>query len=203
MTDTQRRAAAKQFAADWQGKGYEKGHSQTFWLSLLQKVYGVEEPDKFITFEDQIMLDHTSFIDGFIPSTHVLIEQKSLGKELNKPIKQSYGSLLSPFQQAKRYVHIMTPYLILDDTLLRNLGYAAKRGVDTAIIMPHIPDKKYAYLLARSYYPELIEAGVQISEYMPAFVHATSFVSDDEKAVVGTINLDFRSLYLHFECGVY
>ena len=103
MTDTQRRAAAKQFAADWQGKGYEKGHSQTFWLSLLQKVYGVEEPDKFITFEDQIMLDHTSFIDGFIPSTHVLIEQKSLGKKLNKPIKQSDGSLLSPFQQAKRY----------------------------------------------------------------------------------------------------
>ena len=103
MTDTQRRAAAKQFAADWQGKGYEKGHSQTFWLSLLQKVYGVEEPDKFITFEDQIMLDHTSFIVGFIPSTHVLIEQKSLGKELNKPIKQSDGSLLSPFQQAKRY----------------------------------------------------------------------------------------------------
>ena len=103
MTDTQRRAAAKQFAADWQGKGYEKGHSQTFWLSLLQKVYGVEEPDKFITFEDQIMLDHTSFIDCFIPSTHVLIEQKSLGKELNKPIKQSDGSLLSPFQQAKRY----------------------------------------------------------------------------------------------------
>ena len=103
MTDTQRRAAAKQFAADWQGKGYEKGHSQTFWLSLLQKVYGVEELDKFITFEDQIMLDHTSFIDGFIPSTHVLIEQKSLGKELNKPIKQSDGSLLSPFQQAKRY----------------------------------------------------------------------------------------------------
>ena len=103
MTDTQRRAAAKQFAADWQGKGYEKGHSQTFWLALLQKVYGVEEPDKFITFEDQIMLDHTSFIDGFIPSTHVLIEQKSVGKDLNKPIKQSDGSLLTTFQQAKRY----------------------------------------------------------------------------------------------------
>ena len=103
MTDMEKRTAAKQFAADWQGKGYEKGHSQTFWLSLLQKVYGIAEPDKFITFEDQIMLDHTSFIDGFIPSTHVLIEQKSLGKELNKPIKQSDGSLLSPFQQAKRY----------------------------------------------------------------------------------------------------
>lgn len=103
MTDIQRRAAAKQFAADWAGKGYEKGHSQTFWLSLLQKAYGIAEPDKFISFEDQIMLDHTSFIDGFIPSTHVLTEQKSLGKELNKPIKQSDGSLLSPFQQAKRY----------------------------------------------------------------------------------------------------
>ena len=103
MTDVQQRTAAKQFAADWAGKGYEKGHSQAFWLSLLQKVYGVEEPDKFITFEDQVMLDHTSFIDGFIPSTHVLIEQKSLGKELNKPIRQSDGSLLSPFQQAKRY----------------------------------------------------------------------------------------------------
>ncbi len=103
MTDSQRRAAAKQFAADWSGKGYEKGHSQTFWLALLQKVYGVAEPDKFITFEDQIMLDHTSFIDGFIPSTHVLIEQKGIGKDLNKPIKQSDGSLLTPFQQAKRY----------------------------------------------------------------------------------------------------
>nr|WP_325258505.1 DNA methyltransferase [uncultured Oscillibacter sp.] len=103
MTDVQQRTAAKQFAADWAGKGYEKGHSQTFWLSLLQKVFGVAEPDTFITFEDQVMLDHTSFIDGFIPSTHVLIEQKSLGKELNKPIHQSDGSLLSPFQQAKRY----------------------------------------------------------------------------------------------------
>ena len=103
MTDAQQRSAAKQFAADWQGKGYEKGQSQPFWLSLLQKVYGVEEPEKFITFEDQIMLDHTSFIDGAIPSTHVLIEQKSLGKELNKAIKQSDGTWLSPFQQAKRY----------------------------------------------------------------------------------------------------
>ena len=103
MTDAQQRSAAKQFAADWAGKGYEKGHSQTFWLALLSKVYGVAEPDKFITFEDQIMLDHTSFIDGFIPSTHVLIEQKGIGKDLNKSIKQSDGSLLTPFQQAKRY----------------------------------------------------------------------------------------------------
>lgn len=103
MTDAQQRAAAKQFAADWKNRGYEKGESQPFWLSLLQKVYGIEEPEKYITFEDQVHLDHTSFIDGSIQTTHVLIEQKGLGKDLNKPIRQSDGSLLSPFQQAKRY----------------------------------------------------------------------------------------------------
>lgn len=104
---------------------------------------------------------------------------------------------------AKRYVHIMTPYLILDNELITALGYAAKRGVETIIIMPHIPDKWYAYLLARTYYEELIQAGVQIYEYTPGFVHAKIFASDDVKAVVGTINLDYRSLYLHFECAVY
>lgn len=103
MTDAQRRTAAKEFAAQWAGKGYEKGQSQPFWLSLLRDVYGVEHPETFITFEDQVALDHTSFIDGFIPATHVLIEQKSLGNDLNKPIRQSDGTLLSPFQQAKRY----------------------------------------------------------------------------------------------------
>ena len=103
MTDSQQRAAAKQFVKDWAGKGYEKGQSQSFWLALLSRVYGVENPDQFIHFEDQVMLDHTSFIDGFIPSTHVLIEQKGIGKDLKKPIKQSDGSLLTPFQQAKRY----------------------------------------------------------------------------------------------------
>ena len=98
MTDARRRTAAKEFAAQWAGKGYEKGQSQPFWLSLLRDVYGVEHPETFITFEDQVALDHTSFIDGFIPATHVLIEQKSLGKDLNKPIRQSDGTLLSPFQ---------------------------------------------------------------------------------------------------------
>ena len=103
MTDAEQRAAAKQFVQDWSGKGYEKGESQPFWLALLRNVYGVEQPEKFITFEEQVHLDHTSFIDGFIPMTHVLIEQKGLGKDLNKPIKQSDGTLLTPFQQAKRY----------------------------------------------------------------------------------------------------
>ena len=87
----------------WEGKGYEKGQCQPFWLSLLRDVLGVEHPEQFITFEDQVHLDHTSFIDGMISATHVMVEQKGLGKDLNAPIKQSDGSLLSPFQQAKRY----------------------------------------------------------------------------------------------------
>ena len=104
MTNTEQKAAAKRFAEKWKGRSYEKGESQSFWLSLLRDVLGVEQPEEFITFEEQVHLDHTSFIDGFIPSTRVLIEQKSLGKDLRKGIRQSDGSLLTPFQQAKRYI---------------------------------------------------------------------------------------------------
>ena len=103
MTDTQQKVAARKFAAYWKDKGYEKGQSQTFWLTLLSDVLDVEDVGSFITFEEQVKLDHTSFIDGIIPSTHVLIEQKSIDKNLKAAIKQSDGSLLSPFQQAKRY----------------------------------------------------------------------------------------------------
>ncbi|MBD5144854.1 MAG: cardiolipin synthase [Ruminococcus sp.] len=110
---------------------------------------------------------------------------------------------LDILNRAERYVHIMTPYLILDNEMVGALTYAAKRGVDVVIIMPHIPDKIYAYLLARSYYAELIRAGVKIYEYTPGFVHAKCFVSDDTRAVVGSINLDYRSLFLHFECASY
>ena len=109
MKDTERRAAAKSFAEYWKDRGYEKGESQPFWLSLLRDVLGVEAPEKFITFEEQVRLDHTSFIDGFIPSTHVLIEQKGRNKDLRKPIKQSDGTLLTPFQQAQRYSAVL-PY---------------------------------------------------------------------------------------------
>ena len=104
MTDKEQQATAKKFATDWKGKGYEKGQSQPFWLSLLHDVYGVEHPELFISFEDKVVLDNTSFIDATIPSTKVLIEQKGLGKDLRKPIKQSDGTLLTPFQQAKRYI---------------------------------------------------------------------------------------------------
>lgn len=103
MTNAEQRAAAKAFAKEWQGRGYEKGESQIFWLSLLRDVFDIKKPEDFIFFEEQVHLDHTSFIDGTIPSTHVLIEQKGLGKDLRKGIRQSDGSLLTPFQQAKRY----------------------------------------------------------------------------------------------------
>ena len=102
-TEKQQSMAAAAFAKRWEGRGYEKGESQTFWIELLTEIFGVESPSVFITFEQQAQLDHTSFIDGMIPSTHVMIEQKSLGKDLRQAIKQSDGSLLTPFQQAQRY----------------------------------------------------------------------------------------------------
>ena len=105
--------------------------------------------------------------------------------------------------RAKSYVHIMTPYLILDNELETALKFAAQRGVDVKIILPGIPDKKAAYALAKTHYRSLTKAGVKLYEYSPGFVHAKVFVSDDEKAVVGTINLDYRSLYHHFECATY
>lgn len=107
MNDVQRRAAAKHFSEYWKAKGYEKGESQKFWLSLLGDVFGVEHAGEYISFEDQVHLDHTSFIDGYIPETHVLIEQKSIDKDLLKPIKQSDGTLLTPRDQAQRYIHAL------------------------------------------------------------------------------------------------
>ena len=105
LTEAKQKAAAKAFAKYWEDKGYEKGESQKFWLSLLRDVFGVAEPEKFITFEDQVKLDSsTGFIDGYIAETKVMIEQKGSGKDLNKPIRQSDGSMLNPFQQAKKYI---------------------------------------------------------------------------------------------------
>lgn len=103
MTDAQQRAAAKIFAKNWKDRGYEKGDSQIFWVELLTTVFGVTDISQFISFEDQVHLDHTSFIDGYIEKTHVMIEQKSINKSLTAAIKQSDGSMLTPFEQAKRY----------------------------------------------------------------------------------------------------
>ena len=110
---------------------------------------------------------------------------------------------LNIINRAKRYVYICTPYLIIDNEMMTALCLAAKSGVDVRIMTPGVPDKKMVFLLTQSYYAQLIEAGVKIYEYQPGFLHAKSFVCDDEIAVVGTINLDYRSLYLHFEDGVW
>lgn len=105
--------------------------------------------------------------------------------------------------RAEDYVYIMTPYLILDGEMVTSLQFAARRGIDVKIIMPHIPDKKFVFAQSRSHYKELIDSGVKIYEYTLGFMHAKQFLSDDRKAVVGTVNLDYRSLYHHFECGLY
>ena len=102
-TEKQQAQAAGEFARRWKGRGYEKGESQVFWTELVTEVFGVENPSLFLQFEQQAKLDHTSFIDVMIPSTRVMIEQKSLGKDLRKPIPQSDGTKLTPFQQAQRY----------------------------------------------------------------------------------------------------
>lgn len=114
--------------------------------------------------------------------------------------KQAY---IENLNSAKDYVYIMTPYLVVDNALYEAMKYAAERGVDVKIIMPHIPDKPYAFWLARTYYPMLLRAGIKIYEYIPGFVHAKMSVSDGKRAIVGTINHDYRSLYLHYECAAY
>ncbi len=110
---------------------------------------------------------------------------------------------INMLNNAKRYVYITTPYLIPDSETLQALIMAAKNGIDVRIITPHIPDKALVHCVTRTYYKQLITNGVRIYEFQPGFIHAKSIVSDDSVAVVGTINLDFRSLYLHHECGIW
>ena len=132
--------------------------------------------------------------DGYIvPFDDTPVDTKYITRDV-------YLHILS---SAKDYVYINTPYLILDDALLQAMKFAAARGVKVKICMPHIPDKWYAFMLARSYYPELLRAGVEIYEYKQGFLHAKSTVSDGRRGYVGSANYDYRSLYLHYECGAY
>ena len=110
---------------------------------------------------------------------------------------------LNIINQAKKYVYIFTPYLIIDSEMISAITLASKRGVDVRIVTPGIPDKKIVFTLTRSYYKMLKKDGVKIYEYTPGFLHSKVFVCDDNIATVGTLNLDYRSLYLHFECGIY
>ena len=132
--------------------------------------------------------------DGFVqPYTDSPLDDESVGETV-------YMNLIN---KADRYVYITTPYLIISNEMITALSTAAKSGVDVRIITPHIADKWYVHALTRAYYEVLIEAGVRIYEYTPGFIHAKTFTVDDEYGVVGTINLDFRSLYLHFECAAW
>ena len=131
--------------------------------------------------------------DGFVqPYADSPMDRENVGEHV-------YLQIIST---AKDYVYIATPYLIIDDSMLSALVLAAKSGVDVRIITPHIWDKRLVHMTTRSYYRELISAGVKVYEYTKGFVHAKNFVSDDGVATVGTTNMDYRSLYLHFECGV-
>ena len=129
-----------------------------------------------------------SFGDGPEP-----IYQDSIGKNV----------YLNMINAAKDFLYITTPYLICDHELLNALRIAAKKGVDVRIIVPHIPDKRAVFLMTRSNYKPLVKDGVKIYEYTPGFIHAKNFVCDDKFAICGTINLDYRSLVHHFECGVW
>ena len=132
--------------------------------------------------------------DGYVvPYADTPLDNEEVGENV-------YINILN---QARDYVYIATPYLLISDEMAHALCLAAKRGVDVRILMPGIPDKPMVFFMAKSYYPPLLKAGVQIYEYTPGFVHAKSYVCDDKVATVGTINMDFRSLYLHFECGTF
>ena len=132
--------------------------------------------------------------DGFVqPYGDTPLDHETVGESV----------YLNIINRAKKYVYIFTPYLIIDNEMTTALCLAAKSGIDVRIVTPGIPDKKLVFLLTRSYYDTLLAAGVRIYEYKPGFLHAKSFVCDDRIATVGTINLDYRSLYLHFECGVW
>lgn len=132
--------------------------------------------------------------DGYVqPFTDNPLDEEPVGESV-------YLNLIN---RARKYIYINTPYLIIDTEMVVALSVAAKSGVDVKIVTPHIADKRIVHSMTRSYYPVLIRSGVKIYEYTPGFMHAKSFVVDDEYGVVGTINMDYRSLYLHYECGVW
>lgn len=172
-----------------------KGDAVQSLTMIFLQMWNVEEKhpekyEKYLTPKREELRRELGYV---IPYADSPFDNENVGEEV-------YFHILN---HAKKYVHIMTPYLILDNEMITTLTRVAKTGVEVVIIMPHIPDKWYAFAVAKTYYKELIESGVQIYEYTPGFVHAKVFVSDDDTATVGTINLDYRSLYLHFECGAF
>jgi cardiolipin synthase len=161
-------------------------------LSMWDYVSGAQED--FSLYLPRLHQLHPQPCDGFVqPYTDSPLDDEAVGETV-------YLNLIN---KAKRYVYITTPYLIISNEMITALCTAAKSGVDVRIITPHIADKWYVHAVTRAYYETLAEAGVKIFEYTPGFIHAKAFTVDDELGVVGTINLDFRSLYLHFECAAW
>ena len=201
MTDTERKKAAKEYAEYWRDKGYEKGETQPFWLSLLRDVLGVEHPEQYISFEDQVHLDHTSFMDGYIQTTHVLIEQKGLGKELRKPIKQSDGTLLTPFQQAKRYAselpYSQKPRWIITCNFSEFLIYDMEKptGEPESIKLADLPKEYYRLQFLVEEKSELIkreetvslEAGRLVGLLYDALLK--KYIHPDSKASLHSLNI--------------
>lgn len=172
--------------------GEAVGSLVVMFLSLWEWLRGVDEDYEQFKPLPQYAQKFTS--DGYVqPFTDSPFDDESVGESV-------YMNLIS---KSERYVYINTPYLILDNEMTMALCLAAKRGVDIRIVTPHIADKWFVHAVTRSNYQVLIESGIRIYEYTPGFMHAKTFVVDDMFAVVGTINLDYRSLYLHFECGVW
>ncbi len=157
------------------------------WMAL-----GHEEPDLSVYRANET--ENTEETDGFVqPYASEPLDGGNVSEEL-------YMQIIS---RAKKYVYIETPYLIVDNSMIAALTIAAKSGVDIRIMTPFRWDKRFVHFMTRSYYRELIRAGVKIYEYTPGFIHSKIFVCDDEIATVGTANMDFRSLYLQFECGAF
>ncbi len=152
-------------------------------------------------------LDPRLYFPASFSKAHTPVERERLILPYaDSPLdSENVGALvyMDIIQRAKRYVYITTPYLIIDDQMMSALTFAAKSGVDVRIITPHKWDKRLVHMTTRSYYRDLWEGGVKIYEYTPGFMHAKMVVADDEVATVGSINFDYRSLYLHFECGAY
>ena len=155
------------------------------------------------------IINSTEDYEKFRPDAHYVAKIPSVGyvqPYSDTPLDhENTGEnvYMNIINSAQKYVYIFTPYLIIDHEMLVSLQNAAKRGVDVRIVTPGIPDKKFVYLLTQADYGVLIESGVKIYQYTPGFIHAKSFVCDDKIATVGSINLDYRSMYLHFECGVW
>lgn len=169
MTELEQKKAAKEFAEYWKNKGYEKGESQPFWLSLLGSVFGIEHPEQFIKFENQVHLDRTSFIDGMISATHVLIEQKGVDKNLRAPILQSDGTRLTPFQQAKRYSaelpYSERPRWIITCNFKEFLVYDMEKptGEPESILLKDLPNELYRLKFIVDTGSELLKKEMEIS----------------------------------------